>query len=105
METPEEKLQKFYQGVLTDQHELCKGDHDIECLDPPPRQVHIDNVEERKKHKPIMITKPEILDQDCKKKTVRFEDNRDRCDIDQNDICDFKRDKTHCDCTQYKKCL
>lgn len=52
-----------------------------------------------------MITKPDIVEQDYCKKTVRFKDDRDRCQIDQNDISDLKREKTHYDCTEYEKCV
>lgn len=62
-------------------------------------------MEEKRKPKAVMITKPDVVEQDCPKKTVTFEDDRDRCQIDQNDICDLKREKTHCHCTDYEKCL
>lgn len=103
----EEKLQRFYQGVQKDHHELCVSDKQIECLDPPPRQIRRGHQDERKQPKPIMITPPDISypDDDCLKKTVRFEDDRDRCEIDQHDICDLKREKTHCDCTDLEKRL
>lgn len=105
IDTPEEKIQKFYKGVLKDHKELCEDDRELECLEPPPRKVAVDNMEERRKLKPIMITKPDIVPQDCRKKNVTFEDDRDRCNIDQNDICDLKREKTHYNCTTYEKCL
>lgn len=105
IDTPEEMIQKFYHGVQKQHKELCTDKPEIECLETVPRSVHIDNMEERKQPKAIMITNPEIIPHDCHRKTVTFEDDRDRCDIDHNDICDLKREKTHGDCTKYEKCL
>lgn len=104
MDTPEEVVQKYYAGVLKDQKEVCDGRYPIECTDPPSKDPNpCDKPEE--KSGPLMVSPADIPPGSCKikRKTVRFNDN-EHCTTDRNDLCGLKKEKNHCDCTDYQKC-
>ncbi|XP_076253920.1 EF-hand domain-containing protein 1-like [Rhynchophorus ferrugineus] len=102
IDTPEEIVQKYYAGVLKDQQEICDGRYPIVCTDPPSKDMPCNETEEKQRF--LRVTPPDIPSEACKmkQKTVRFEDN-ERCAKDVNDLCNLKKEKTHCDCTDYSK--
>ncbi|KAL1497117.1 hypothetical protein ABEB36_008127 [Hypothenemus hampei] len=100
IDTPEEVISKYYAGVLKNQQEICDGRYPVECTDPPKVDSNSCNKEEESG--PIMISPPEIPPGACqgKKKTVTFKED-ERCTIEKDDLCQLKREKIHCDCTDY----
>ncbi|XP_057671863.1 EF-hand domain-containing protein 1-like [Diorhabda carinulata] len=102
IDTPEETRAKYYAGILKTQKGICDGSIPIECTDPPARGANAICNEENSR--PIMVAKPDIPIQECKVKSVTFaEETGDRCNRDRNDLCDLKKEKTHCGCTDYQK--
>ncbi|CAG9840580.1 unnamed protein product [Diabrotica balteata] len=105
IDTPEEIRAKYYSGVLKAQKDICDDPKPTECISPPPRDINkACDEEENPKPKYIMVTRPNIPEQQCKGKTVTFaEETDDRCARDRYDLCDLKAEKTHCGCTDYQK--
>ncbi|CAH1183331.1 unnamed protein product [Phaedon cochleariae] len=100
IDTPEERVEKYYAGVLKDHRDICDGRHPVECSEPPSGSPESRGVEAPR---PIMVSRPDVPPQECNTKTVRFEEYPERCDRDRYDLCDLKADKIHCECTKYQK--
>lgn len=103
IDTPEEVLAKYYAGVYKDQREVCSEKYPVECADPPKEDENEcrDTENQYKIPKPLMVAKPDIPAGECKRKTVTFFDDKDKCNIDRNDLCDLKTEKAPYDCTKY----
>nr|CAI5819354.1 unnamed protein product [Callosobruchus analis] len=105
IDTEEEKIAKYYTKVLKKQKEICDGSHPIECVDLPPNDG-TGTCQENKDEgpKPIMVSPPVVVEGDCKQKKVTFTESvEERCTRDRDDLCDLKREKEHCHCTDYEK--
>lgn len=99
IDTPEEKLEKYYSNILKKHHDICRQDQNIECRDPEDLGTH----GRPQRSGPLMVNPPELPPNPCNVKKVRFNVDMDRCVRDSADLCDLRREKTTCDCSDYKK--
>ncbi|KAL3282732.1 hypothetical protein HHI36_005902 [Cryptolaemus montrouzieri] len=99
IDTPEEKLKKYYSNILKKHHDICEKGNTVECKDPD----ELEGQERPPKTGPLMVNPPELPPNPCNIRKVRFNVEMDRCARGREDLCDMKREKTTCDCTDYKK--
>ncbi|CAH0556686.1 unnamed protein product [Brassicogethes aeneus] len=101
IDTPEEKVEKYYAKVLKKEHHICTEKQPVECLDQPP--YHIATRDMVEQPTPLMVQPPDLPPGACNVKQVRFADSVDRCEQDKYNMCNLGHDRTHCDCTDYQK--
>ncbi|KAK9872960.1 hypothetical protein WA026_020309 [Henosepilachna vigintioctopunctata] len=99
IDTPEEKLEKYYTNILKKHHAICTSGKEVECREPDENEGH----DRPLRTGPLMVNPPELPPNPCNVRKVRFNVDMDRCLRNRDDLCDLKREKTTCDCSEYKK--
>lgn len=101
IDTPKEKLQKYYAKVLKEQQEVCEHGKLPDCETQPSVNTMAQKEPTGPEH--LMVSAPELPSTACKGKNVRFVEGQDRCLQDKHDLCNLNMKKETCDCTQYIK--
>lgn len=103
IDTPEEKLQKYYAKVLKKHHDICEYGKPVKCEEQPRTLMATTDKDPEQQNEHLMVSAAEMPASACKTKSVRFVEGKDRCLQDKYDLCNLKMKKDHCDCTQYDK--